>query len=125
MITVALSSRSLAREGLFLQLRLEIGRKAGVSRLSFDARKSITRITTLTMKKFHLHLDALIVLAVVVAASLAMNYYQYLQYQELARENRKLTSDGFIANLNLGSCQSALEKRIAESKSKKESPAGR
>lgn len=74
------------------------------------------------MKKYHLHLDAIIVLALVVAASLAMNYYQYLQYQDLARENLQLTKDGFIANLNLGSCKSALDKRISQSRSEEGAP---
>lgn len=71
------------------------------------------------MKKYHLHLDAIIVLALVVIASLAMNYYQHLQYKELARENRKLTMDEFISKMNLESCQNALDKWVTESKNGK------
>ena len=66
------------------------------------------------MKKFHLHLDAIIVLALVVVASLGMNYYQHTQYKELAKENIQLTKKEMIGRLNLDSCRSSLDRHVKE-----------
>lgn len=68
------------------------------------------------MKKYHLHLDAVIVITLVVAASLGMNYVQYSIYKDLSAENIQLTKDQVIGNMNLSSCRSALEKRVSDDK---------
>lgn len=64
------------------------------------------------MKKFHLHLDALIVLVLIIVASLAMNYYQYKLYGDLARENIELTKENVVGKLNLHSCRDALNEKV-------------
>ena len=63
------------------------------------------------MKKYHLHLDAVIVITLVVAASLGMNYVQYSIYKDLSAENIQLTKDNVIGDMNLTSCRSALTKK--------------
>ena len=68
------------------------------------------------MKKYHLHLDAVIVITLVVAASLGMNYVQFSIYKDLSAENIQLTKDNVIGNMNLSSCRSALEKRVSDEK---------
>jgi hypothetical protein len=66
------------------------------------------------MKKYHLHLDAVIVITLVVAASLGMNYVQYSIYKDLSAENIQLTKDKVIGNMNLTSCRSALTNKVNE-----------
>jgi hypothetical protein len=66
------------------------------------------------MKKYHLHLDAVIVITLVVAASLGMNYVQYSIYKDLSAENIQLTKDKVIGNMNLTSCRSALTNKANE-----------
>jgi hypothetical protein len=66
------------------------------------------------MKKYHLHLDAVIVITLVVAASLGMNYVQYSIYKDLSAENIQLTKDKVIGNMNLTSCRSALTSKVDE-----------
>ncbi|MDX1345865.1 MAG: hypothetical protein R3179_08195 [Sedimenticolaceae bacterium] len=68
------------------------------------------------MKKYHLHLDAVIVITLVVAASLGMNYVQYSIYKDLSAENIQLTKDNVIGDMNLSSCRSALDKRVSDDK---------
>ncbi len=68
------------------------------------------------MKKYHLHLDAVIVITLVVAASLGMNYLQFSIYKDLSAENIQLTKDNVIGNMNLSSCRSALDKRVSDEK---------
>ena len=68
------------------------------------------------MKKYHLHLDAVIVITLVVAASLGMNYLQFSIYKDLSAENIQLTKDNVIGNRNLSSCRSALDKRVSDEK---------
>ena len=68
------------------------------------------------MKKYHLHLDAAIVITLVVAASLGMNYFQYSIYKDLSAENIQLTKDNVIGSMNLDSCRGALSKRVSEEK---------
>ncbi len=68
------------------------------------------------MKKYHLHLDAVIVITLVVAASLGMNYVQFSIYKDLSAENIQLTKDNVIGNMNLSSCRSALDKRVSDDK---------
>ena len=68
------------------------------------------------MKKYHLHLDAVIVITLVVAASLGMNYVQYSIYKDLSVENIQLTKDNVIGDMNLSSCRSALDKRVSDDK---------
>ena len=68
------------------------------------------------MKKYHLHLDAVIVITLVVAASLGMNYLQFSIYKDLSAENIQLTKDNVIGNMNLSSCRGALEKRVSDEK---------
>jgi hypothetical protein len=66
------------------------------------------------MKKYHLHLDAVIVITLVVGASLGMNYVQYNVYKDLSAENIQLTKDKVIGNMNLTSCRSALDKSVSQ-----------
>lgn len=68
------------------------------------------------MKKYHLHLDAVIVITLVVTASLGMNYFQYSIYKDLSAENIQLTKDNVIGSMNLDSCRGALSKRVGEEK---------
>ena len=66
------------------------------------------------MKKYHLHLDAVIVITLVVGASLGMNYFQYSIYKDLSAENIQLTKDNVIGDMNLTSCRSALDKSVSQ-----------
>ncbi|MGD1990899.1 MAG: hypothetical protein PVF23_02990 [Chromatiales bacterium] len=66
------------------------------------------------MKKYHLHLDAVIVITLVVVASLGMNYFQYSIYKDLSAENIQLTKDNVIGDMNLTSCRSALDRSAGQ-----------
>lgn len=66
------------------------------------------------MKKFTLHLDAAIVIALLVALSLGMNAYQYTQYKSLKDENFRLQLQGLEDRLNLDSQQSFIKHQNAK-----------
>ncbi|WP_207062951.1 hypothetical protein [Motiliproteus sp. SC1-56] len=61
-------------------------------------------------KKFTLHLDAILVIALLFAVSLGLNAYQYYQYKSLLNENYRLQLQGLEDNLNLDSLRRALER---------------
>ncbi|WP_132296328.1 hypothetical protein [Marinobacterium mangrovicola] len=66
------------------------------------------------MKKFTLHLDAAIVIALVVALSLGMNAFQYFQVKSLTEENARLQFQGIADKLNLDSQQSFIDRQNAK-----------
>ena len=61
-------------------------------------------------KRFELHLDAAIAIALVFALSLGINYFQYRIYQDLASENYGLQVQGLEDKFNLESMQSYIDK---------------
>lgn len=66
------------------------------------------------MKKFTLHLDAAIVIALLVALSLGMNAYQYTQYKSLKDENFRLQLQGLEDRMNLDSQQNFIKRQNAK-----------
>jgi uncharacterized protein HemX len=62
------------------------------------------------MKKFHLHLDAIIVLVLVFGLSIGMNIFQLQQNREMTSESIRLTKQNLVDQLNLTSCREALPK---------------
>ncbi|MEH6626019.1 MAG: hypothetical protein V7739_06235 [Motiliproteus sp.] len=61
-------------------------------------------------RKFVLHLDALVVIALLFVLTLGMNYAQYRIYAELAAENRALQVQGLEDRFNLDSMQSYIDR---------------
>ncbi|SEG84273.1 hypothetical protein [Marinobacterium lutimaris] len=66
------------------------------------------------MKKFTLHLDAAIVIALVVALSLGLNAFQYFQVKSLTEENAQLKIQGVLDKLNLDSQKGFIERQNAK-----------
>lgn len=81
------------------------------------------------MKKFELHLDAIVVVVVVFALAVAFLLYQRHQYSIVMQENLDLVWENSELEVNLAlmtsrwsSCKSAIES-IEESNAKDEAPA--
>lgn len=66
------------------------------------------------MKKFHLHLDALIAMALVVVISLGVNFFQYRIYADLLAEYQGMEMTIMVHELNLDSMQKTIDKLTAD-----------
>ena len=62
------------------------------------------------MKKFILHIDALLVLALVFTISLCFNFYQRYQYSDLLQEHIVLQIDALKKDFSLSFTEVKLEK---------------
>ena len=62
------------------------------------------------MKKFELHLDALIVIVLLFVLSLGVNFALYRLYSSEAKANVKLQIQGQVDQLNLASMQAYIKK---------------
>ena len=71
-------------------------------------------------RKFQLHLDALLALALLFVLALGMNFLQYRIYADLAEENRGLQIRVLEQQFNLDSLQQALQR--AQRDAQAESP---
>lgn len=71
-------------------------------------------VKEMALKKFTLHLDAAIVIALVVALSLGMNAFQYFNSKSLTEENVRLQYQGMLDKLNQDSQQSFIEQQNAK-----------
>lgn len=61
------------------------------------------------MKTFTLHLDALIVIAVLFLASFGGNIFVYLKLQEIQRQNVDVRAGNLLYQMNTESLQTALD----------------
>ncbi|WP_432697100.1 hypothetical protein ACQUQP_01735 [Marinobacterium sp. YM272] len=66
------------------------------------------------MKKFTLNLDAAIVIALLVLASIGGNAYQYMEYKELKDENFRLQLQGLEDKMNLDSQENYIKRLNAK-----------
>ncbi|WP_299195063.1 hypothetical protein [uncultured Amphritea sp.] len=66
------------------------------------------------MKKFELHLDAVIVVALLFVLSLGVNYVLYTLYSAEAKANVKLQIQSQVDQLNLASMQAYIDKMQAK-----------
>jgi hypothetical protein len=64
----------------------------------------------MSLKKFTLHLDAAIVIALLFLLTLGLNLYQYREYKALKDENYRLQLQGLEDSLNLDSMRSHIER---------------
>lgn len=68
----------------------------------------------LPLKKFTLNLDAAIVIALLVLASIGGNAYQYMEYKELKDENFRLQLQGLEDKMNLDSQENYIKRLNAK-----------
>ena len=61
-------------------------------------------------KQFRLHLDALIVIALLFVVSIGLNAIQYFNYKALLNENFGLQMQGLTDQLNLDSQQNYIDR---------------
>ncbi len=65
------------------------------------------------MKKFELHLDAMIVIALLFVLSLGVNFVLYRLYSAEAKANVKFQIQSQVDQLNLASMQAYIDKMQA------------
>ncbi len=66
-------------------------------------------------KTYVLHLDAIVVIALLFVLALGMNFFQYRVYAELVMENKQLQMKGMENELNLSSMQNYIDQLKAKS----------
>lgn len=62
------------------------------------------------MRKFELHLDAVILIVVAFVLSLGFNFYQHYQYQDLLREHADLQMSTLGNDFNVTFMKASLKK---------------
>ena len=70
-------------------------------------------------KKFTLHLDAILVIAILFVALIGLNIFLSSQVNELTQENKKLQWQGVEDSFNLSSQETYIKKLQKQLKQKK------